>query len=222
MCRACVATAPPIALTTASLAVHTRKNGVGRASPLILDNIGILIDAEKTNKAYAASIGKSADQLTIYEKKQALLNRILQEGADDLDHWNDMADTSADKMSRLAAETEEAKQQIGELAATIEGELAVAILDAGVTANQVVLLMEGGFLGASAPQLLPSWVCEFGQSQVAQFLGLPGAIGDWRPPSAFLFDSNAQTGQEITPADQLISTGERRLPCPPPTPAPAC
>lgn len=54
--------------------------GIGRMSPMILDNLGITIDAEATYDAYAAKIGKSADALTGAEKKQALMNRTIEEG----------------------------------------------------------------------------------------------------------------------------------------------
>jgi hypothetical protein len=54
--------------------------GIGRMSPLILDNLGIVIDAENNFKAYAESIGKTTEQLTSAEKKQALLNAVLLEG----------------------------------------------------------------------------------------------------------------------------------------------
>lgn len=54
--------------------------GIGRLSPLILDNLGVVIDAENRYKIYAESIGKTAAQLTSAEKKQALLNGVLEEG----------------------------------------------------------------------------------------------------------------------------------------------
>ena len=50
--------------------------GVGRLSPLILDNLGIVLDADKTYGEYAKSIGKTADALTDAEKRAALLNRL--------------------------------------------------------------------------------------------------------------------------------------------------
>ena len=54
--------------------------GIGRMSPLILDNLGIVIDAEARFGDYAKSIGKTKDELTGAEKKQALLNAVLEEG----------------------------------------------------------------------------------------------------------------------------------------------
>jgi len=53
--------------------------GVGRLSPLILDNLGIVIDADNTYKAYAETIGKTADSLNDMEKRQALLSRLQAE-----------------------------------------------------------------------------------------------------------------------------------------------
>lgn len=50
--------------------------GVGRLSPLILDNLGIVIDADNTYKAYAETLGKTASTLTDMEKRQALLSRL--------------------------------------------------------------------------------------------------------------------------------------------------
>lgn len=56
--------------------------GVGRLSPLILDNLGIVLDADKTYKDYAESIGKTADALTDAEKRAALISRLKAEVAD--------------------------------------------------------------------------------------------------------------------------------------------
>ena len=56
--------------------------GVGRLSPLILDNLGVVIDADNTYKAYAETIGKTADSLNDMEKRQALLTRLKAEMGD--------------------------------------------------------------------------------------------------------------------------------------------
>lgn len=53
--------------------------GVGRLSPLILDNLGIILDADTTYGKFAETIGKTADSLTDAEKRQALLGRLKEE-----------------------------------------------------------------------------------------------------------------------------------------------
>lgn len=54
--------------------------GIGRSSPLILDNLGIVVKIGKANADYAAALGKTAEQLTSAEQKQALLNQVLKVG----------------------------------------------------------------------------------------------------------------------------------------------
>jgi predicted phage gp36 major capsid-like protein len=53
--------------------------GIGRQSRLILDNLGIMVDAEETNKRDAASIRKTADELTDAEKKIAFTEEALRQ-----------------------------------------------------------------------------------------------------------------------------------------------
>ena len=54
--------------------------GIGRASPLILDNLGITVKVGDANARYAAELGKTVEQLTAAEQKQALLNAVLAQG----------------------------------------------------------------------------------------------------------------------------------------------
>jgi hypothetical protein len=53
--------------------------GIGRMSPLILDNLGIVTGGEKAFDAYAETLGKTAAELTDVEKKQFLVNKVLSE-----------------------------------------------------------------------------------------------------------------------------------------------
>jgi len=54
--------------------------GIGRGSPLILDNLGIVVDSKKNYEDYARILGKSVTQLTKAEKAQALLNAVMADG----------------------------------------------------------------------------------------------------------------------------------------------
>jgi len=54
--------------------------GTARQSKLWLDNLGIIINTEEAYKKYAATIHKSASQLTDFEKKQAFTNEVLEKG----------------------------------------------------------------------------------------------------------------------------------------------
>ena len=64
---------------SANQAFSDLVTGIGRMSPLILDNLGIITGGEKLLDAYAASIGKATSALTDQERKQALVNKVISE-----------------------------------------------------------------------------------------------------------------------------------------------
>jgi hypothetical protein len=53
--------------------------GIGRESKMILDNEGYVYDAEQLYAEYAATLGKTAEALIGVEKKQALVNMVLEQ-----------------------------------------------------------------------------------------------------------------------------------------------
>lgn len=78
--------------------------GIGRQSKLILDNLGILVSAEKANQEYAASLGTTANKLTEAERKQAFLNAVVKSGKDIIENTGAAADLLTDSSARMAAE----------------------------------------------------------------------------------------------------------------------
>lgn len=74
--------------------------GLARESKLILDNLGLIIDVEQATKNYASTVGKSADQLTTAERKQALLNEAFKQGATAIEANRDAADSAATRFER--------------------------------------------------------------------------------------------------------------------------
>jgi hypothetical protein len=72
------------------------------------------------------------------------------------------------------------------------------------TAPNVHCLVVGTFLGQELPHHTDSWVCAFGESNLSP--PLPGAVGDWRPPQIFSFDTRTGDMVDRTPADPLIET----------------
>jgi hypothetical protein len=51
--------------------------GVTKAEPELLDELGIILRLEKATEQYGRQIGKSAKDLTTFEKSQAVLNEVL-------------------------------------------------------------------------------------------------------------------------------------------------
>jgi uncharacterized coiled-coil DUF342 family protein len=71
---------------SATQAFNDITTGVGRASPLILDNLGIVVDAVKVYKDYAAEIGVATEELTKQQKTAALSAAVMRnagKGAED-------------------------------------------------------------------------------------------------------------------------------------------
>jgi len=56
--------------------------GIARSSPMILDNLGLTIKIGEATESYAASLGKTATELTAAERQQATLNAVLKSGAE--------------------------------------------------------------------------------------------------------------------------------------------
>src|SRR5690606_6568022 len=77
--------------------------GIGRLSPKILDNLGIIVDADVTYAEYAKSIGKAANELTEVEKRQALVNAVIADTAPLLAESGGLAEDSAAAWEQMDA-----------------------------------------------------------------------------------------------------------------------
>lgn len=66
--------------------------GAAKLEPEILDELGIMVRLDDAATQYGAAIGKTADQLTQVERRQAFLNAILEQGADKFGYIADSVD----------------------------------------------------------------------------------------------------------------------------------
>lgn len=98
--------------------------GIGRMSPLILDNLGIVMDADKAYVAYAKSIGTTAEKLTDAQKKQVLLNQVIQTGQQQIQDAGGITDNAADSFQRLSASWQDLKDTYGMTLAPIAAGIA--------------------------------------------------------------------------------------------------
>lgn len=74
------------------------------------------------------------------------------------------------------------------------------------TAPNVHCLVMGAFLGIPMATETNSYVCEFGESQIAQWLPPEAAIiGDWRPPKFYYYDQAGKALHDVTPTPQQTS-----------------
>lgn len=103
--------------------------GLGRQSKMILDNLGILFDANSANQAYAQSVGKSAAALAEQERKMAFVNMALDKGLANLDKMGGVVGSETDPFVRLRTEVEELKQALGQEFLRVLSEATTGISD---------------------------------------------------------------------------------------------
>lgn len=93
---------------TAQEAFGDLITGVGRSSPLILDNLGITLKASESQEIYAAQIGKTVDALNEQEKAAAFQQAALQKIAEKSEQLAEIQETAATAATRLKTASENA------------------------------------------------------------------------------------------------------------------
>ena len=98
------------------MSVESLITGIGRQSRLMLDNIGIIVKSEEAYEAYAEALGKSKDDLTDAEKKQAFLTATMQSAREKVKTLNEETDTARTSFQRLGAAAENLQGRVGNAA----------------------------------------------------------------------------------------------------------
>lgn len=75
--------------------------GIKRSSPLILDNLGILVKVGDANEAYAKSLGKTVEELSAEERQMALLNAVMESGDTLIQQLGGSVDAATDPWDRF-------------------------------------------------------------------------------------------------------------------------
>lgn len=102
---------------TATQAFNDLVTGVGRLSPMILDNLGVVVKAEDAYATYAASVGKAADALNQTEQRQAFLNAMLAAAPDSAAGATSAIESNAGSWSRWDASVKNLGESLGEMLA---------------------------------------------------------------------------------------------------------
>lgn len=100
---------------TMTQALSDISMGIGRESRLILDNLGIILDMDRITADWADTLGKTADQLTVMERKQAILNAVIAEGQVQIRAAGGITDDTGDKIERSSAAWSNLKETVGRL-----------------------------------------------------------------------------------------------------------
>lgn len=106
-----------------SFLFQSLATGVKRGSQLLIDNTGITFTASEAYERYAASVGKTADELDDTEKKLALLQMTLERGQTLIDQAGGTTESYADAWAQLRAEVENTTNAMKAQAAELAGPL---------------------------------------------------------------------------------------------------
>ena len=87
--------------------------GVAKLEPELLDELGIFTRIEPAAEAYAKTIGKTAAQLTNFEKRQAFANEAIGEGTSKFKDVDTESATAAEALEKLAANLQDIGTTIG-------------------------------------------------------------------------------------------------------------
>jgi hypothetical protein len=104
--------------------------GVGRLSPRILDNLGLTVDLSDAYARYATQLGKTTEQLTPVEQKQAVLNEMFRQGEIVFGDFSKGIELATDKYNQMAVAQEELKVSLGGIIDSILQGLSPALLGA--------------------------------------------------------------------------------------------
>jgi len=77
--------------------------GIKRGSPLLIDNTGLTLKLGEANQAMADSLGKTVEELTAEEQKQAILNATLKAGQQLIDQVGGTTDSATATYTRMEA-----------------------------------------------------------------------------------------------------------------------
>ena len=158
---------------------------VARGSRMILDNLGIIVSEEAAYKTYAATLGKTSEQLSDAEKKTAFLNATLAAGDDIIKRVGNTGDTMADKMARVTAAMEDMKDEVG-----------VGVLSG-------LLVVDGALRGAAAAALMLSAGVNKVTAAVAGMVGLDGWSKYWDEAASSQFEESIKLA---TKGNQSLGT----------------
>lgn len=122
--------------------------GIGRASPQILDNLGLTISVSEAYEQYASTLGIAADEMSRAQQQEALLNAVVAQGGDFVE--------------RLGDNTGGAAATIGQMRTSLQN-LKDGALQALLPALQALLEPLAGLAEDYGPVVL-SWAAEFGET----------------------------------------------------------
>ncbi len=101
----------------AAFALNSLNTGIARQSRLFLDNIGIIISVGEANERYARILGKTANQLTDAEKREAFRTAALEKAREAIEKLGGVQLTGADRVRQAGVAVKNFTTKLAAMAA---------------------------------------------------------------------------------------------------------
>ena len=99
---------------TTTQAFNDIVTGIGRGSPLILDNLGIVIKQNEAYETYAKELGVTSSALTANQKREALKFAVLKQGNEEVLRAGEMQLSYSERIQATTVAVENLKQRLGQ------------------------------------------------------------------------------------------------------------
>ena len=118
--------------------------GVTKAEPELLDELGIILRLERATTDYGLAIGKTADELTPFERSQAVANDVLTQAEEKYSKILDVVGRSPNQYAQLGKAFDDLVMKIQRVVDTVAGPLAKVLQDTpGLAIASFLLLLRG-------------------------------------------------------------------------------
>jgi hypothetical protein len=95
---------------------ETLVKGIVKASPMLIDNAEVYIKVGSAVDDYAASLGKTAEQLSVQERQFAILNAVTEQGGEFIERTGGKVEATTDAFRQSDVAIKEFGRGIGEVA----------------------------------------------------------------------------------------------------------
>jgi len=124
--------------------------GVAKLEPEILDELGLIIRVDEASEKYAATLGKTASQLTNFQKRQAFLNEAIIQGEEKFGEIG--KSVPVDGFTKLSASLQDVLKSISSFINRGAEPLAAFLAEA----PGLIFAVGLAFAGTITKQILPS------------------------------------------------------------------
>lgn len=127
--------------------------GTTKAEPELLDELGIILRLEKATNDYAQSVGKTAKELSAYERTQAVTNDVLAQAETKFGAIEKVVGITVNPFNQLGKAFDDIIITIQEFTAAIAGPLAKVLTDFPLLVGGAFAFFTKGVLTAAIPGL---------------------------------------------------------------------